>query len=571
MTTPEILARRIDAALEAAPADLLIRDVRVLDTGLGELREPADIAIVGDSIVAIGHGLQGKRVVEGRGRIAAPGFIDTHVHIESSMVVPAEFERLVLPHGTTTAIWDPHEFANVLGTDALRYALEAAAALVMTVRVNLSSCVPASAFETSGAQLEVADLLPLLAHPKALGLAEMMNFPGVVAKDPGLLAKLAAFAQHHIDGHAPLLSGRALDAYLATGIRTDHECTKLEEGREKLRKGMTVLMREGSVAKNVTALAPLLNDASWSRLAFCTDDRNPLEILEEGHIDAAMRKAIRAGAPVMATWRAASLGAAQTFGLLDRGILAPGRRADIVLADDLAGVTVSDVVVGGRLVEPVLFENRRHPPAVGHGSVRRAPVTGGDLTIPGPARKVPLIGVIPLSLLSDHLERDVRARDGVLVADRAAGILHAAVLERHGRNGNIGRGFVHGFGPLRGAIATSIGHDSHNLTVVGDEPADMARAIDELLAIQGGAVVVQDGKVLASLALPVAGLASERSAQAVAEELVPLRQAARDIGCTLDEPLIQLAFLPLPVIPHLKLTDLGLVAAGPDGLRLIPS
>ena len=553
------LGRRIDQGSGRVAADLVIRNARILNVATGTI-DAGDVAMCGDTIVGTHDSYRGRHEIEARGRIVAPGFIDTHVHIESSMVVPSEFEQGVLPRGTTTAICDPHEIANVLGIAGIRYFLAASESLAMTLRVNLSSCVPSTDLETAGARLEIADLLPLRAHPAALGLAEVMNFPGVLAKDPGLLAKLSAFAGAHVDGHAPLLRGLPLNGYLAAGIRTDHECTLVEEAREKLAKGMFVLMREGSIAKNVATLAPLLSDLTWPRMAFCTDDRNPLEIVEEGHIDAAMRIAIAAGAPPMAVYRAASLGAATAFGLRDRGIVAPGYRADLVLLDDLDAVAVAGVVCGGRIVGPELFAGRHHPDPVGFGSVRRAPVTAAELA-PAPASaETPVIGARPFSLITDHL-----AHGGL---DEPP--LQLAVLERHGRNGNIGRGWVAGFGPLRGAIASSIGHDCHNLIVAGDDPGDMAAAVNHLIAIEGGAAVVRDGKVLADLPLPVAGLMNDRGFHFVETRLRPLRAAAAECGCRLSEPLLQLAFLPLPVIPHLKLTDRGYVAAGPEGLRLLP-
>jgi adenine deaminase len=563
------LARRIDQGLGAAVADLVVKNARLLDVGTGEIRPAADIAITGDTIVGTLDSYRGTVEIDAGGRIAAPGFIDTHVHVESSMVTPAEFEKGVLPRGTTTAVCDPHEIANVLGLAGIRYFLAASRSLAMTLRVNLSSCVPSTALETSGARLEAADLLPLADDPAVSGLAEVMNYPGVLAKDPGMLAKLAAFATRHKDGHAPLLSGRALNAYLATGIRTDHECTRLEEAQEKLAKGMHVLIREGSVAKNVAALAPLVTDRTWSRLAFCTDDRNPLEIVEEGHVDFAIRKAIRHGAAPIAAYRAATLGAALGFGLADRGLLAPGRRADLVLLDDLESVAVNRVICGGRLVGPELFLGRAHPEPVGFASVKRRRVTAADFATPASGPTGPVIGAIPHSLLTDHLTLEIPWRHGRRHADPAKGIHKLAVLERHGVNGNIGRAFVRGFGAMEGAIATSIGHDCHNLIVVGDSDDDMALAVNRLIDLQGGAVVVRRGEVLADLPLPVAGLMNPQGFAFVEQRLKPLRAAARAIGCAFDEPILQLAFLPLPVIPHLKLTDRGLVAAGADGLRLI--
>lgn len=556
----EALGRRIDQGAGRGPADLVIRNARILNLATGTI-DPGDVAICGDTIVGTHDTYHGRREIDAAGRIVAPGFIDTHLHIESSLVLPSEFEKGVLPRGTTTAICDPHEIANVLGLPGIRYFLKAARSLAMTLRVNLSSCVPSTELETAGARLEVADLLPLLTDPAALGLAEVMNFPGVLARDPGLLAKLVAFTGRHIDGHAPLLRGMPLNGYLAAGIRTDHECTQLEEAREKLAKGMFVLMREGSIAKNVAALAPLLTDLTWPRIAFCTDDRNPLEIVEEGHIDAAMRIAIAAGAPPLAVYRSASLAAATAFGLSDRGLVAPGHRADLVLLDDLEKVAVAQVVCGGRLVEEELFAGGRHPEPVGYHSVQRSPATASDLEPATPTAGTPVIGARPFSLLTDHLA----------YGDQQTPPLKLAVLERHGRNGGIGRGWVAGFGPLRGAIASSIGHDSHNLIVAGDDTADMAIAVNHLIAIQGGAVVVSDGEVRADLPLPVAGLMSDRDFHFVENRLRPVRAMAAALGCSLTEPVLQLAFLPLPVIPHLKLTDRGYVAAGPEGLTLLSS
>ncbi len=555
----QLLAARIDQALGREPADLVVKNARLLNTATGRIEGPMDIAIAGDVVVAT-HGVyEGQREIDARGRIVAPGFVDCHVHVESSMVLPAEFERAVLPCGTTTAICDPHEIANVVGLDGIRYFIEASRSLAMTLRVNLSSCVPATAFETAGARIEADDLAALMDDPAVVGLAELMNFPGVIHKDPGMLAKLELFFGRHIDGHSPLLRGSELNAYLATGVSTEHECTSLDEAAEKLAKGMHILLREGSIAKNVTTLASLLTETTWMRCGFCTDDRNPLEIREEGHIDHALRLAIRAGAPVLAVYRAATLGAAMAFGLGDRGIIAPGKRADLVVLDDLNEVRVAEVIVGGRPAAEVSALPREHPAPPGYGSVRRPSVSAAELALDG-SREVPVIGALPFSLLTDHLEA---------VPDADPEIARLAVLERHGLNGNIGRGWVKGFGPIKGAIASSIGHDSHNLITVGDNPADMAAAANHLIAIQGGAVVVSDGRVLADLPLPVAGLMSDQDLAFVDARLIDLRARAKEIGCTLEEPLLQLAFLPLPVIPHLKLTDRGYVVAGPEGLQIL--
>ena len=552
------LSRRIDQAQGREPADLVIKGARILNVATGTL-DQGDIAICGDWIVGTYDDYRGAREIDGRGRIAAPGLIDTHVHVESSLVTPAEFERSVLVRGTTTAICDPHEIANVLGLAGIRYFLEASQTLRMTLKVQLSSCVPATELETSGARLAAADLVAVRDHPAVLGLAEMMNFPGVLAKDDAVLDKLVAFADRHVDGHAPLVRGRRLNAYLAAAIRTDHESTSCEEAREKLQKGMQVLAREGSIAKDVAALAPLLTDQTWPAFAFCTDDRNPLEIAEEGHIDFAIRKAIRSGAPPLAAYRAATFAAARAFGLFDRGQIAPGRRADIVLLDDLESCAVAAVICGGVPIDDAAFADRAHPAPVGYGSIRRAPVGAELFEVRAAGPSGPVIGAIENSLLTDHLTMSLPWRGGLRLPHPEAGVLKLAVLERHGRNGNVARAFVKGFGAMRGTLASSIGHDCHNLIVIGDEDADMATAVNRLIELQGGAVAVADGAVRAELALPIAGLMSDRPSEEVQAALRTLRSASRAMGCALGEPFLQLAFLPLPVIPHLKLTDKGLV------------
>ena len=546
------IARRIAQGAGRAPADLVIRGARLLDLVTGDLVE-TDIAVCGDTVVGTYGTYEGTRVIEARGRIAVPGFIDTHLHIESSLITPHEFDRCVLPHGVTTAIWDPHELANVLGTAAFDYALAAASETVMDIRVQLSSCVPATDLESAGARIEADDLSRYRDHPRALGLAEFMNFPGVVAADPACLSKLAAFAGRHVDGHAPLLSGLPLNAYAAAGIRTDHEATSAAEALEKIRKGMTVLIREGSVSKDLHALAPLLTERTAPFLAFCTDDRNPLDIAEEGHLDHLIRTAIGLGVPPLAAYRAASLTAATAFGLTDRGMIAPGKRADIVLLDDLEACTVSAVFAAGRPADEALAATRNATPAPGRRSVRAVPVGAADLAVPAPAGETPVIGVVPGRIITEHLRLTPAA-----VPDLAQDIAMVAVVARHGTR-SIGRGLVRGFGLKRGAIASSVGHDSHNLCVVGADTEAMARAVNRLIDLQGGFVVADETGILAELALPIAGLMSDLPFEAVRDALPPLREAARHLGCTLPEPFLQVAFLPLPVIPHLKITDRGLV------------
>jgi adenine deaminase len=552
------LARRIGQGRGQEPADLVIKDVRLLDLVTGAL-VPTDIAVCGDTIVGTYARYEGRRVIDGAGRVAVPGFIDSHLHVESSLVTPFEFDRCVLPHGVTTAICDPHEMANVLGTAAFDYFLTCAGRTVMDLRVQLSSCVPATALETAGADIGAADLARYARHPKVLGLAEFMNFPGVLARDPACLAKLEAFADRPIDGHAPLVGGLDLNGYAAAGIRTDHEATGAEEALQKIRKGMTVLIREGSVSKDLRALAPLLTVETSPFLCFCTDDRNPLDVADEGHVDGIIRMAIALGVPPLAAYRAASLTAARAYGLADRGMIAPGYRADIVLIDALGTCRVSDVVSAGRPVDEALFAAREPVPPIGLDSMKARRVSAEDFRVRGSGTGLPVIGVVPGRIITEHLVRDLPCVDGVVRADPAQDFAKVCVVERHGRNGNIGRGFVHGFGMQRGAIASSIGHDSHNICVVGVDDADMALAVNHLGTIWGGFAVVENGTVLADLPLPVAGLMSDRSHEDVHAALLPLRAAARTLGVTLAEPFLQVAFLPLPVIPHLKITDRGMV------------
>ncbi len=557
MSKTAFLSRCIAAGAGARPADLVIRDVRLLDVISGDLAR-TDIAIVGDRIVGTHESYDGESVIDGAGLFAVPGFIDTHLHVESSLVAPLEFDRCVLPHGVTTAICDPHEIANVLGAAGIRYFLDCAERMVMDLRVNLSSCVPATAFETSGAALAVDDLTPFSDHPKVIGLAEVMNFPGVLAGDPIVLAKLAAFQGSHIDGHAPLVSGRDLNGYLAAGIRTDHEATSVEEAREKLAKGMIILIREGSVCKDLDALAELLDENTSPFMALCTDDRNPLDIAEQGHIDHMIRTLIALGRPRHHVYRAASWSGATAFGLRDRGLVAPGWRADIALVSDLDTCRVEKVIAGGRLVGAALFEAREPVAPVGLDSVKARPVEAAAFDTPAFSGETPVIGVVAGSIITERIMMTLPAQDGLTQVDLTQDAIKVAVVERHGKNGNIGRGFVTGFGLQRGAIASSVGHDSHNITVIGLDAADMAVAVNRLIEIGGGFAVASGGAVRVELALPIAGLMSAEPFETVRQALVHLRQAAAALGCTLPEPFLQVAFLPLPVIPHLKITDYGL-------------
>ncbi len=462
----------------------------------------------------------------------------------------------------TTAICDPHEIANVLGTEGIRFFLESAERTIMDIRVQLSSCVPATHLETSGASLPIETLLPFRDHPKVIGLAEFMNFPGVIHKDPVCMAKLEAFQDGHIDGHAPLLRGLDLNGYLSARIRTDHECTSAEEALEKIRKGMHILVREGSVSKDLHALLPILTERLSPFLALCTDDRNPLDIAEEGHLDYMIREAIKNGVEPLAVYRAASISAARAFGLRDRGLVAPGWRADLVIIDNLESCRAAHVFSAGRRVDAALFATRETVAPVGLESVKAGRVAAADFGVPYREEETSVIGVLPGKIITEHRRYRLPADGNRTGLDLGRDIIKVAVIERHGINGNHANGFVQGFGLKKGAIASTVGHDSHNICVVGVNEDDMATAANRLGEIGGGFVVVEDGKVTGEIALPVAGLMSLEPYESVRDTLHHLRQAAFALGATLQEPFLQLAFLPLPVIPHLKISDRGMVDVG---------
>ncbi len=556
--TAATLADRIAQGRGDVPADLVLKGGRVFDLISGVLVD-TDVAICGDTIVGVYGTYSGQREIDCTGRILVPGFIDTHLHIESSLVTPFEFDRCVGPRGITTAICDPHEIANVCGLTGITYFLDASARTLMDIRVQLSSCVPSTHMETAGARLEAADLAPLMDHPRVIGLAEFMNFPGVLMRDPGCLAKLEAFRGRHIDGHAPLLRGADLNGYISAGIRTEHEATSAEEALEKLRKGMRVLIREGSVSKDLHALAPILTERHSPYLCLCTDDRNPLDIAEHGHLDYMIRTAIALGCPPLAVYRAASLSAAEAFGLKDRGLIAPGKRADIAVIDTLEGCNAAMVLAGGVVLDDAAYAARETIPPVARASVKAPSVRAETFRTGGNRAETPVIGILPGKIITEHLTYEITPVDGDKRPDPARDLMKIAVIERHGVNGNIATGFVKGFGMGHGAIASTVCHDHHNIAVVGADYADMALAANRLSEIEGGFVVASGGKVLAELALPVAGLMSLLSFEDVQASLVTLRAAARSLGVVLEEPFLQLAFLALPVIPHLKITDRGMV------------
>lgn len=550
------LRRKIQAGQGKIPCDLVIRNVRIFHLNTGEF-EHGDIGILGDVIVGISTKgeYRGKTELDGKGLTAVPGFIDAHVHVESSMIRPYEFERNVLPHGVTTAFCDPHEFANVVGTAAFDYFLACAKRMKMSLRVHLSSCVPATPFETSGAVITASDIEKYAGRENVCGLAEVMNVPAVLNGDEEILRKIVALQDGVIDGHAPCVSGLALNAYAAAGITNDHECNTLAEAREKLNRGMNVLIREGSVAQDLNALTPLLTLNNSMSLCFCTDDRNPLDIREEGHIDGMIRRVIAKGIEPLAAYRAASWSTARIFGLRDYGLIAPGYKADIVLLSNFKSCRIKHVVKHGEIVNDALFASRPSEPSVAafRKTVKCRKVTAKSFAKPmekGIMARV--IGIRPMSLITD----DLKVKMPFAKNDD---IVKIAVLERHGKNGNIAVGWVKGSGITNGAIASSVGHDSHNICAIGSDDEQIATAVNQLIAQQGGFVVVSDNRVLATLPLTIGGLMSEGKLDDVESALKTLRKCAKKTGCTLGEPFLQLAFLPLPVIPALKITDRGVI------------
>lgn len=551
------LTRQIKQAGGQMPADVVLRGGCVFDLVTGDMMQ-ADVALSGSQIAGVGRGYVGDVVIDVTGKILVPGFIDTHLHVESSLITPYEFEKCVLPLGVTTAICDPHELANVVGLDGIKWFQTASEQMQMDLRVQLSSCVPATHMETSGAAILAADLAQVMDHPSCIGLAEFMNFPGVIQTDPMVMDKLRLFQGRNIDGHCPQLTGQDLCAYVAAGIRTEHEATTAAEAREKLQRGMRVLIREGSVSKDLHALQPVLTERTSPYMCLCTDDRNPLDIAEYGHLDYMIRTLIALGTPPLAAYRAASLSAAEAFGLKDRGLIAPGLRADIVVLEDLNACAIDRVICAGRMVGDNTNSYPALPP-IGAGSVHVPALSPDSFQLRDSDPETDVIGIVEGKIITDWRRCDIAPTGVDKCPDPARDLARITVIERHGKNGNIANGFVQGFHMKTGAIASTVCHDHHNIACVGIDYADMHRAVTRLGELQGGFVVVQNGQILAELALPVAGLMSDQPFGVVRDKLHDLRDAARSLGITLDEPFLQLAFLALPVIPALKITDHGMV------------
>jgi len=543
------------------PADLLLRNARLVNVFSGEIMG-TDIAVADGSIAGFGPRAAHAEVDLG-GRYLAPGFIDAHVHIESAMASPTEFARAVLPRGTTTVVADPHEIANVLGLAGIDFMLRATEAQPLQFFFSLSSCVPATKMETTGAELTADDLAPLMHHPRVVALAEVMNFPGVIQGDADLLAKIRAAreARKRVDGHAPGVAGTALDAYIAAGVASDHECVAPEEALEKLRRGMHIMIREGTGAKNLAALTEIIRPETAHQLMWCTDDRHPHDILAEGHVDAIVRQAVGRGVPLQLAVRMATLNPAAYFGLPRTGALAPGRRADMVVFRDPEDPVVEVVYAAGKRVaaDGVLLESAAFPDPVPLAPAMHVASGELDFRVAAGGERMRVIEIVPGQIVTRQTIVKTPVADNQAVAEPARDVIKIAVIERHQGTGRIGVGFVRGMGLRKGALASSVAHDSHNIIVVGVGDEDMAVAARRVVDMQGGLAVAAGNRIIADLPLPIAGLMSPEPVRAIQERLDLLIDATRTLGTPLEDPFMILSFLALPVIPELKITDQGLV------------
>lgn len=553
------LQRLLEVARGDRPAELYFRNARLINTISHEIEE-AGIAVSDGRIAGIGE-YEANEVVDLKGGFLAPALLDGHIHIESTLLTPPEFARAVVPLGTGGVFCDPHEIANVLGARGIQYMLDSSEGLPLNVWVMIPSCVPATHMETAGAAMSAADMAPFLSHPRVLGIAEVMNFPGVILGIQEVLEKVALGKNRRIDGHAPGVRGKWLNAYAAAGIGTDHESTQLEEAREKLRRGMAVFIREGSTAKNLDALLPLVKPETAQYFAFVSDDRHADELLVEGHMNATLRKAVKKGLDPILAVAMASTNTARIFGVTETGALTPGKFADFVLFEDLKEFRPLRVWSRGKEVAregQLLVDIAKYETKSVSNTVHLPDLTARSFDVKQRGA-VNIIDIIPDQIVTGSSVATLPSHDGCLSADPEQDIAKLVVIERHGKGATIGRGFVRGLGIKSGAFASTVAHDSHNLICAGMSDEDTLLAAQTLDACGGGWVVVQNGKVLAQLALPVAGLMSDRSAVEITPDLDALHHAAKSIGCRLSSPFMALSFLALPVIPSLKLTDLGLV------------
>ena len=542
-------------------ADLVIKNVQVINV-LSEEIYTADVAVKDGIIAGVGNGYVGEKEIDATGKYLSPSFIDGHVHIESSMLLPSEFAKMVVPSGTTTVVADPHEISNIIGLHGISFMREASKDLPLDVYMMLPSCVPASPYETSGFELNSYDLSMLIDSPWVLGIAEMMNFPGVINLDSEVLSKikLGLDKRKRIDGHAPYLSNKDLCAYIASGVTSDHECTNQTEAIEKLRLGMYIMIREGSAAKDLDALIPVMKKCPTRKCIFVTDDRYPSALKE--HINMMVRRVVASGVDVIKAVQMASINTAEYFGLKNLGAIAPGYKADMLILDNLTDFKPVSVIKNGEIVAEngkLVVNVKEKTLSSLRGTVNIRWLDTEDLKIQAKSNKVKAIEVTDGQLVTKCVEATIKVEDGYAVSNVEEDVLKILVIERHKASGNIGKGFVKGFGLKSGAIASTVAHDSHNMIVIGTNDDDMLKAIKELVKSQGGKVIVKDGEVVAKLELPIAGLMSEESAQTVIQKADELKLGEKIVSCSLTEPFMTMAFLSLSVIPEIKLTDKGLM------------
>jgi len=553
--------RLISVAKGETPADLILANARIINTLSGE-SEDGNVAICGPMIAGVGDYEQGQQVIDLKGKYLSPGLINGHIHLESSMLHVSQYAKAVVPRGTLAVVTDLHEIANVSGIRGIKYMMSCAHPLPLDLYLMVPSCVPATHLETSGARLTARDIRAILSWEHTIGLGEVMNFPGVIATDREVLAKIACSRGRVIDGHAPGVKGKELNAYISAGILSDHESTSLEEAREKLSRGMYVMIREGSSAKNLEALLPLVTDKTYKRCLFVVDDRSCADLLRDGDIDAVVRKAIRLGLDPVRAIQLATINSAEYFRLHGLGAIAPGYIANVIVVDDLTTFKAEMVFYHGELVakegealfSPLVTEDKK----MTH-TIRLKPFTIEALRMPAEEWAHPIIEIVPNQITTKKVEERPKAEKGFVLPNTERDILKLVVVERHKATGNIGLGLVKGFGLKRGALASSIAHDSHNIIAVGTSDSDIYLAIAEVEKLQGGLVIAAEGKVQASLPLPIAGLLSQEPLEVVVNKFEKLQSIARDLGTRLGDPFATLSFLALPVIPELRLTDLGLV------------
>ncbi len=550
----------IRASLGEKRVDLLLKNARIVNVLSGEIYKE-NVAVDGGLVVGFGD-YEASHVIDLEGKYLTPGFIDGHMHMESSMVNPTEFASVALTRGTTTVVVDPHEIANVRGIEGIKFILRANKVVPLDIYAMVPSCVPATPLETSGARLTAEDIGPSFTKDRILGLGELMDFPGVIQKDPHVLRKLKVKGVQRIDGHAPGVSGKNLYAYIAAGAISDHECTTYEEALEKLRLGMYIMIREGSVTRDLDALLPLVTPVNMRRCMFVTDDREPTDLLKEGHLNYAVKKAIHNGMDPTVAVAMATINTAKYFDLKNLGAIAPGYIADLLVIDDFNEFNISKVFKKGELVADrgkITYSARPLDPAPVLNTVNLPPVTEDMFRIEAKGEEINVIGLVPKQIVTKKLKMKAKIENGEAVSDTKNDILKMIVIERHNATGNMGKSFIHGFGIKKGALASTVAHDSHNLIILGTNDQDMMIAAKRIQALQGGQVIVIDGEVVAELPLPLGGLMSDLSLEEVHERLLEFDEITNKLGSKVPHPFMTLSFMALPVIPSLKVTDRGLV------------